>query len=81
MVILKLVARLLPQARPVIYTGQDSSLQMCRSMACLEVRKVLIVTDPVLKELGVLDKLTQVMDENAIEWFVYSDVIPDPCPS
>jgi len=78
MVMLKLVARLLPQARPVIYAGPDSSLQMCRSMACLEIKKVLIVTDPVLKKLGLLDKLTQVMDENAIEWFVYSDVIPDP---
>ena len=78
MVMLKLVARLLPQARPMIYTGQDSSLQMCRSMAYLEIRKVLIVTDPVLKKLGVLDKIIKVMDETGIEWCVYSDVLPDP---
>ena len=74
----KIVAGLLSQASPIIYAGPDSSLQMCRGMASLEVKKVLIVTDPVLKKLGVLDKLTQVLDENSIEWFVYSGVIPDP---
>ena len=45
----------------------DSSLQMCRGMAYLEIKKVLIVTDSILMKLGILDKLIKVIDETHLE--------------
>ena len=41
-------------------------------------KKVLVVTDKVLFDSGVSLKVTDCLDENRIEYVVYSDVKPNP---
>ena len=44
----------------------------------LEKKKVFIVTDRVLADLGYVDKITKVLEEMKIDFRVFSDVTPDP---
>ncbi len=44
----------------------------------MKKKKAFIVTDRVLAELGYVDKITKVLDENGIDFRVFSDVAPDP---
>ncbi|WP_297521482.1 bifunctional acetaldehyde-CoA/alcohol dehydrogenase [uncultured Clostridium sp.] len=44
----------------------------------LEKKKVFIVTDRVLSDLGYVDKVTKVLEEMNIDFRVFSDVTPDP---
>ena len=41
-------------------------------------KKAFIVTDKVLFELGYVDTITRVLDENDVDYKVFSDVLPDP---
>ncbi|MDV3429428.1 MAG: bifunctional acetaldehyde-CoA/alcohol dehydrogenase [Bacillota bacterium] len=41
-------------------------------------KKAFIVTDKVLFELGYVDTVTRVLDENDMDYKVFSDVLPDP---
>ena len=44
----------------------------------MKKKKAFIVTDRVLAELGYVDKITKVLDENGIDFRVFSEVAPDP---
>ena len=49
-----------------------------RDLEELEKKKVFIVTDRVLADLGYVDKITKVLEEMKIDFRVFSDVTPDP---
>ena len=73
-----LLLRLLPRNMPLVYSGIGSSLTLCRQLALLGYRKIIIVTDTFLNESGLLDPIKQALKENGVEFVVYAGVEPDP---
>ena len=75
---LGIATRLLPAPTPFAFTGPGSSAQLVRMIADRGARTVLVVTDAVLVELGVVDPVLAALEQAGIEVRVFSDVEPDP---
>jgi alcohol dehydrogenase len=71
-------ARFLPDRAPVTFIGPDSSADLCDSIAQTGVRKLLIVTDAVLVKIGIVGRVTKLLDAAGVEWAIYDGVKPDP---
>ena len=67
-----------PQPRPMVFVGPDASVQLCEVIAQFGVRKLLVVTDKPLVELGLLDSSLASLNEHGVQTYVYSGVLPDP---
>ena len=63
---------------PTSYTGWGSLSQLPEEVKKLKVKKILIVTDPFLIELGLTDKVEKPLQENGFETVIYTDVVPEP---
>lgn len=75
---LGIATRLLPAPTPFAFTGPGSSTQLVRMIADRGTRTVLVVTDAVLVELGVVEPVLATLKEAGIDTHVFSDVEPDP---
>lgn len=75
---MRLAAKVIPMPKPVLFTGVDSSLELCDAIAQMGTKKVLIVTDTVLVALGILNKIQERLTENGIQFEIYDGVLPDP---
>ncbi len=75
---MKFAAKVVPMPKPTLFTGVDSSLELCDAIGQMGMKKVLIVTDEVLVKLGVLDKIQKKLTENNIEFVIYDGILPDP---
>lgn len=75
---IKLVTRVVPAPRPLVFVGKDSSIQLCSTIHQLGVKRVLIVTDKVLEGLGVIQPIQSTLKELGTEPVIYSGVTPDP---
>lgn len=75
---LKVAAKVIPMPKPTLFTGVDSSLELCDAIGQMGTKKVLIVTDAMLIKLGVLDKIQERLTSNNIEFVIYDGVLPDP---
>lgn len=60
------------------FAGQNSSLQLCQHIARMGYRRVLLVTDQMLFDLGMVEPLKNKLAEYQTELFTYSGVLPDP---
>ena len=60
------------------YFGKGAREELPNEIKTRGFKKVLVVTDKVLFEVGVTDKVTEVLDKAGIEYTVYSDVKPNP---
>ena len=60
------------------YFGEGARSVLADEIKNRGFKKVLVVTDKALFEVGVTDKVTKVLDEAGIEYTVYSDVKPNP---
>lgn len=74
----KVLSRVLPIPKPTLFTGPGSSLELCSAIAHLGTRKVLIVTDKVLLELGLLDAIIAKLGELGVGHAIYDGILPDP---
>jgi len=63
---------------PTSYTGWGSLSQLPEEVKKLKAKKILIVTDPFLIELGLTDKVEKPLQENGFETVIYTDVVPEP---
>jgi alcohol dehydrogenase len=75
---LKLVIRIVPVPRPLVLVGPDSALRLCATISHLGVSHVLIVTDQILYDLGLIQPLEQELKQHGIQTSVFSGVSPDP---
>lgn len=75
---LGVAARLLPAPTPFMLTGPGSSIQLARLIADCGARSVLVVTDKVLVELGVVAPVLNALQEAGLSVTVFSEVEPDP---
>ncbi|MBK7728256.1 MAG: iron-containing alcohol dehydrogenase [Gammaproteobacteria bacterium] len=78
LLVLKIVMKLVSAGQPLLFSGPGSSLRMCRAMADLGARKVLIVTDAVLVKLGLIGPLREALEAHGVACTVYDGVEPDP---
>lgn len=72
------VGKLMPIPKPTLFTGPESSLELCNAIAQTGTEKLLIVTDEVLIKLGVVDKIMKRLEEQGVEYVVFDKVLPDP---
>ena len=77
-IILKLLLIMVPFPKPIQFLGSGSSLEMCKAIQQMGIKKVLIVTDAMLTKLGVFDPVKQKLEELGIEYLVYDGVEPNP---
>lgn len=74
----KWIIRILPRNMPLIFSGTDSSLTLCRQLSTLGYRKALVVTDRFFNESGMLDRIKNTLSEGGIAFAVFDGVEPDP---
>ena len=61
-----------------IVVGADSSKQLGDMLVSMDVRRVLIVTDPGIIEFGLLASALESLQKHNIAVHIYSDVVADP---
>lgn len=76
--VLGLVLKFLPFPTQMLFAGQGSSLQLVRHMVRLGHKRILLVTDQVLADLGMADPLRAAVEEAGGELVLYTGVLPDP---
>ncbi len=76
--LLNITAKVLPFLKPTLFSGPGSSLELCESIALMGIRRVLIVTDAMLIEIGLTKDIQAKLSELGVEFFVYDGVKPDP---
>lgn len=67
-----------PQPKPVTFVGPGSAAQLSRAISQFGIRKLLVVTDKPLRELGVLDSTLASLQAHGVATIIYDGVLPDP---
>lgn len=63
---------------PISYTGWGSLSNLLNEVQRFGAKKILIVTDPFLKDIRMTEKVEAPLKEGGIEFEVYTDVVPEP---
>ena len=63
---------------PLSYTGWGSLEQLVPEVEKYEPRKILVVTDPMLAKIGLVERVTVPLKEHGYQVTVYTDVVPEP---
>ncbi len=71
-------SRLLPDRIPVTFVGSEAVKELCESIGHQGLRRVLVVTDATLVEIGIVDRVTTALEAAGVEWSLYAGVEPDP---
>ena len=74
----KFLVQFMPGASYMTFVGPGSSRQLCNLIASSGARKVLVVTDKPLRELGVVDTAVAGLVDAGIDLAYYDGVLPDP---
>ncbi len=73
-----LFSRILPDRVPVTFVGEDAARELCEALARTGARKVLVVTDAVLAEIGIVGRISQALEAAGVASVTYDGVEPDP---
>ncbi|WP_342578067.1 iron-containing alcohol dehydrogenase [Psychrobacillus sp. FSL K6-2843] len=63
---------------PISYTGWDSLSHLLAEVKRFEVKKILIVTDPFLKDIRLTNKVSEPLENAGYNVQIYTDVVPEP---
>ncbi len=63
---------------PLCYTGWGSLSQLVPEVEKYQPKKILVVTDPVLNDIGLVDRVTFPLQEKGYSIDVYTDIEPEP---
>lgn len=75
---LKLAARYLPITKPTMFIGHGAVSQLCHSVGLMGCRRVLVVTDSGMVELGFAAQLQTKLESYGVDSTLFADVVPDP---
>lgn len=75
---LRVISKLLSLPRPLVLFGEGSALRLCDSIADQGHRRVLIITDTVLEQLGVIAPLAQALQAREVTVELFTGIKPDP---
>lgn len=76
--LMKLTVKFSPGARHMVFAGSGSARQLCEHVVRTGARKVLVVTDKPLRDLGVVDQSIAALAEAGLDLAYYDGVLPDP---
>jgi alcohol dehydrogenase class IV len=62
----------------LIAVGGGALAELPAMLGRLGLAKPLVVTDPYIRNCGILDRATALLDQSRIRWQVFADTIPDP---
>ena len=77
----KFVGHLIPINPPIIFAGKDSSIQLSDAIVQMGHKSLLLVTDKMLVEIGLINNVLSNLENNSMKVVVYSGVLPDPTNS
>lgn len=63
---------------PISYTGWDSLSHLLDEVNRFNVKKILIITDPFLKDIGLTNKVSAPLEEAGYLTEIYTKVVPEP---
>lgn len=63
---------------PLSFTGWDSLSHLVDEVNRFNVKKILVVTDPFLKDIGLTNKVVDPLEAAGYTTEVYTDVVPEP---
>ncbi|MGG1676720.1 iron-containing alcohol dehydrogenase [Neobacillus sp. NRS-1170] len=63
---------------PLSYTGWDSLAHLLDEVKRFDVKKILVITDPFLKDIGLTNKVVDPLEEAGYVTEIYTDVVPEP---
>lgn len=75
---LKAFVALYPFPKPDLYIGEQGLGDFVCALSAAKHKKILIVTDKVLKQLCVIEPITDALNRNNHQYVVFSDVEPNP---
>lgn len=78
MFLLLIGTKILPFRQPQLFTGPGSSLQLCEHIAKTGVKRLLVVTDAMLMQLGLLKPMLEKLAALGVTTVIYDGVKPDP---
>lgn len=67
-----------PSNTHMLFAGENSSRQLCQHMSRRGLKKILVVTDKPLVELGVVEKAVSGLAQDGVEYEIFDGVLPDP---
>lgn len=63
---------------PISYTGWDSLAHLLDEVNRFDVKKILVITDPFLRDIGLTNKVVDPLEEAGYVIEIYTDVVPEP---
>jgi alcohol dehydrogenase len=76
--ILGMAGHVLKFPKPFTFIGPDASLSLVREIIGLGMKRVMVITDRQLLDLGIVDPHIQLLQDSQIEVEVFSEIEPDP---
>lgn len=76
--LMKSLAGLAPSPAYMAYAGSGSAAELCRHITRTGVRKLLLVTDKPLRDLGIVDQATAALADTGVEIVIFDGVEPNP---
>ena len=74
----RIFSQLLPISIPVTFAGSDATRELSAAIGRLGIGKVLIVTDKILVELGIVGNVVEQLATAGVETAIYDGVEPNP---
>ena len=71
-------AKFMSIPKPLTFAGTNSSLQLCNHIFTMGHKKILIITDAALNEIGLLDDTKDKLTSSGIEVSIFDGVEPNP---
>lgn len=63
---------------PKTYIGPGSIENLSEVLRNIAPRRVLVISDPQLLKVGVVETITSILDSCRYDWDLYTDIIPEP---
>jgi alcohol dehydrogenase len=76
--LMRFAMKFMPGSSYLLFAGEGSSRQLCKHMAYQGLKKVLVVTDKPLMDIGVAQQAMAGLAEAGVEAVVFDQVQPDP---
>ncbi len=77
-IIMSKLAVVFPKANSMVFVGEGSTERLCVHITSFGFKRVLLVTDKPLVELGLTDSVVKALAGQQIETVIFDGVLPDP---
>lgn len=74
----RLMLKMISLPAPLVYAGSGSSYSLTDAIASFGHQRLLVVTDKMLVELGLVKRITDKLEKHGINIELYDAILPDP---